>query len=63
MRAIANYGRTGYYFLPTGLFLYNSQSSNIVQNIMIKLFKYYKLLTKSSLAVRYAKTIHNSLKA
>ena len=28
-------------------FVYNSQSSNGVQNIMSKLFKHYKLLTKA----------------
>ena len=41
-------------------FVYNSQGSNGVQNIISKLFK---LLTKGRLAVRYAKTIHKSLKA
>ena len=44
-------------------FVYNSQGSNGVQNIISKLFKHYKLLTKGRLAVRYAKTIHKSLKA
>ena len=43
-------------------FVYNSQGSNGVQ-IISKLFKHYKLLTKGRLAVRYAKTIHKSLKA
>ena len=28
-------------------FVYNSQSSNGIQNIMSKLFKHYKLLTKA----------------
>ena len=32
-------------------FVYNSQGSNGVQNIISKLFKHYKLLTKGRLAV------------
>ena len=37
------------------------QFSNGIQNIMSKIFKHYKLITKGRLAVRYAKTIHKSL--
>ena len=36
-------------------FVCNSQGSNGVQNIISKLFKHYKLLTKGRSAVRYAK--------